>query len=108
MRGLIRYAKLKNDLLRWIREDKNSDARFTSMVDLYRLPSDFPGRDSAMRFRDPFARVQSLEESFGVDIGDRRFIPHIQLHEFEALLFSDPNSFIVRFSERRGPNPEAA
>lgn len=27
----------------------------------------------------------------GLDIGDERFIPFIQLHEFEALLFTDPS-----------------
>lgn len=41
----------------------------------------------------PRQRVQLLEEAFANDIDDRRFIPHIQLHEFEAILFVDPSAF---------------
>ncbi|MBV8361491.1 MAG: DUF4276 family protein, partial [Deltaproteobacteria bacterium] len=29
----------------------------------------------------------------------RRFIPYIQLHEFEALLFSDPDKFLYAFPD---------
>ena len=34
------------------------------------------------------------------DINDRRFIPYIQLHEFESLLFHDIDSFDHVFSEK--------
>jgi hypothetical protein len=34
-----------------------------------------------------------LEKSFADDINDPRFIPYIQLHEYEAYLFSDPTCF---------------
>jgi len=37
--------------------------------------------------------VEFLEEAFAEDIADRRFVPYIQLHEFEAYLFSDPTWF---------------
>jgi hypothetical protein len=30
-----------------------------------------------------------LEEKFAEDIDDRRFLPYIMLHEFEAVLFTD-------------------
>ncbi len=35
-------------------------------------------------------RVEALEQAFAKDIGDGRFVPYIQLHEYEAYLFSDP------------------
>ena len=35
--------------------------------------------------------LNSSNEPLPDDIGDRRFIPYIQLHEFEAILFSDPS-----------------
>jgi hypothetical protein len=38
-------------------------------------------------------QVECLEESLRRDIDHRRFIPYIQLHEFEALLFADPRKF---------------
>ena len=57
------------------------------MFDLYALPDDFPGYTSAQAVSDPYLRVDTLERNFADAINDRRFIPYIQLHEFEALLF---------------------
>ena len=37
--------------------------------------------------------MSSLEQAFGKDIRDDRFVPYIQLHEYEAYLFSDPTWF---------------
>jgi hypothetical protein len=37
----------------------------------------------------PYKRVETLEQAFAADIGDERFIPYIQLHEYEAYLFCD-------------------
>jgi hypothetical protein len=34
-----------------------------------------------------------LEQAWQQDIGDHRFIPFIQLHEFEAYLFAEPSAF---------------
>ena len=34
-----------------------------------------------------------MERAFASDINDRRFVPYIQLHEYEAYLFSDPAQF---------------
>jgi hypothetical protein len=41
----------------------------------------------------PDKRAEALEETFAKDIGDARFLPYIQLHEYEAYLFSDPAWF---------------
>ncbi len=38
-----------------MKEDKSADARFSMMVDLYSLPTDFPGYDDAMTSMDPHA-----------------------------------------------------
>jgi len=53
------------------------------------LPSDFPKWDEARRLCDPYEKVKVLEVGLKEDIGDAYFIPYIQLHEFEGLLFSD-------------------
>src|SRR5437762_2674687 len=39
--GMIDYGRAKRDLLRWMKEDQNPDAYFTTMFDLYALPEDF-------------------------------------------------------------------
>ena len=95
--GIRNYDKAKRDIERWTREDQNPDARFTTMFDLYALPGDFPGFDDARQEGDPYARVRLLENALGADISDQRFVPYLQLHEFEALLFSDPEKLQERF-----------
>ena len=95
--GLSSYAQAKADVARWMNEDQNFEARFTTMFDLYALPEDFPGYEVAMRERDPYVRVERLEDALYDDISDWRFVPYIQLHEFEALLFADPTKLNEQF-----------
>ena len=56
--GMTNYAKAKNDIVQWLREEKqNSDVFFSTMFDLYALPFDFPGYDKAHRYTDPYRKV---------------------------------------------------
>jgi hypothetical protein len=95
--GSLKYAHWKRDLTIWAKQDGAADARFTSMIDLFRLPTDFPGYAQCKGIPDPLHRVIQLEQHIGVDIGDQRFIPYIQLHEFETLLFADVSAFLTEF-----------
>ncbi|MGH2458117.1 MAG: DUF4276 family protein [Chloroflexota bacterium] len=97
--GVIDYSRVKRDLERWMKEDGNDDVYFTTMLDLYRLPLDFPGYATTGHV-DPYQRVAALEEAFGNDLDYPRFVPHLQLHEFEAILLSDPERIGVEFIER--------
>lgn len=99
-RGVIRrggghkYLPMKNDILRFLAQERQGTVFFTTMIDLYAIHSDFPQLEEAESLRHlPYERVEMLEQAFVKDIGDRRFIPHIQLHEYEAYLFSDPSYF---------------
>lgn len=97
--GAVSYVKIKEDIILWLKQDKKPDARFTTMVDLYALPNDFPQCDEATRKNDPYQKVEQLETALLNDINDRRFIPYIQLHEFEALILSEPSKLAERFPE---------
>lgn len=97
--GLISYQKAKSDIQNWLASDANADARFTTMFDLHALPNDFPGFDEAIKKRDPYEEINILEQAMYADINDRRFIPYIQLHEFEALLFSKPSMLALEYFE---------
>ncbi len=88
--GLIDYEKAKKDIQTWLKEDKHAESRFTTMFDLYALPGSFPGYDEAKTFPDPYQRVECLEKAFHDDMDDPRFVPYIQLHEFEALVLANP------------------
>lgn len=97
--GLKSYSKAKRDIVLWMKEDQNPDAFFTTMFDLYALPSDFPDYDEARRLEDPRERVARLEEAMRRDIDHPRFIPYLQLHEFEALLLADPQKLEWEYPE---------
>jgi hypothetical protein len=88
--GLLDFRRVREDLHRWMKEDQGAEVWFTTMFDLYALPDDFPGYEQAQKLPKPQERVKALEDAFRLDIGHPRFIPYLQLHEFEALLLVDP------------------
>lgn len=100
--GMISYVRAKNDLSLWIKQhSKNTHEThyFTTMFDLYALPDDFPGYGAANKKKDCYDSVQLLEEEFGEDINSLRFIPYIQLHEFEALVFCGLEHLLVDYPD---------
>lgn len=97
--GILDFEKIQGDLHRLMREDRHPDARFTTMVDLYALPPEFPGWAEARQKRVPKERVAVLEDAFRVNVGDSRFLPYIQLHEFEALLYCDLSQLQQRIAD---------
>lgn len=127
--GLLSYQKAKMDIVTWMKEDNHPECRFTTMFDLYALPDDFPGYQYAKSIMDPYKKVNYLEKAFADDMNDYRFIPYIQLHEFETLLFADMGKMeweylehekqinelmnVLKFIENKNPelindNPESA
>ena len=101
------YGTVKKDICTWMKEDTNPAVRFTTMFDLYALPGDFPAYAEAHRETDPYRRVSVLEQALAADINgeldDTRFIPYIQLHEFEALILADPKQLDCEFLEHDRP-----
>jgi Domain of unknown function (DUF4276) len=92
------YARVKKDVLTQLKQDRA--AYCTTMVDFYRRGADFPG----MPFPANASNIQKVchvERAVKEDIlastpdlrADVRFLPYLQLHEYEALLFSDPTAF---------------
>jgi hypothetical protein len=99
------YAKVKKDIQQWIKHENDSDRRFTTMFDYYALPDDFPGYSNAKRLTNPYDKVACIEQAFAEDMDDYRFIPYLQLHEFEALLFSDLDLLLLEY-ENKGKEVE--
>jgi Domain of unknown function (DUF4276) len=89
--GLLHtFGHALSDIRVWLKEDKSKDARFSMMIDLYSLPHDFPGYESGMAKRTGGEQASVLEECLSEEIGDARFIPYLQVHEYEALVLVDP------------------
>lgn len=88
--GISAFEPVRDALHRNVRSD--TGAYTTTLFDYYGLPGTFPGVEHPgcpppSRLGD---RVDFLEQHLAQVIGGgRRFIPYLQLHEFEALLFSD-------------------
>lgn len=64
----------------------------TTMYDYYALPGDFPGMDDLDSIPLP-SKVAHVEHALRTRINDAKFIPYLQVHEFEAVLFSDSKPF---------------
>lgn len=98
--GLLNtFGHSLGDIRRWLSEDKSADARFSMMVDLYSLPTDFLGFEDAMKLSDPHEQAVKLEESLASELDDPRFVPYLQVHEFEAILLANPDCFLEWFDE---------
>ena len=95
--GLISYEKAKKDLILWMKEDQHDNCFFTTMFDLYALPDDWPKYQEAKIGNDPYQKVSMLEQAFMDDLQHPRFIPYIQLHEWEALILADPEKLHLEF-----------
>jgi len=97
--GILDFAQIEGDLRRLMKQDGHPEACFTTMLDLYALPHEFPGWNEARKKSLPLERVITLEEALQLNLGDVRFHPYIQLHEFEALLYCDLGELQRRLSD---------
>ncbi|OQX04789.1 MAG: hypothetical protein BWK80_53170 [Desulfobacteraceae bacterium IS3] len=100
--GCVHFNRAKNDIGNFFRQRKNT--YITTMFDYFRIDSDWPGKEEIKRQTEngitlsstskaeilESATCQKIGEIFGSD-SEKRFIPYIEMHEFEALLFSDVN-----------------
>lgn len=88
LRGRCAYVEVKK-LIRTLLGNPAGAVLVTTMIDLYKLPADFPGYAECSVHEDARKRVEEMENLLSEDVQDRRFIPHLQLHEFEALILTD-------------------
>ncbi|MFA6024887.1 MAG: DUF4276 family protein [Ignavibacteriaceae bacterium] len=101
--GDVRYhARYKPNIKKILQGQE--DLLVTSLIDYYRLRNDFPNYAESRNRITPEQKVQLIEAGCFQDIGDARFIPYIQLHEFEGLLFSATKGFEELFPDLRGVN----
>lgn len=85
-------------ILNTIKNRQGKNVYFSTVFDLYSLPNDFPGKAANVRNpANPTPYVLALEQAFGQDINYNRFIPNLLLHEYETMLFTDPDAFRVSF-----------
>ncbi|MDD2728234.1 DUF4276 family protein [Malikia sp.] len=91
--GALNYDRVKPHLRNTLRQ--KSSPFVTTLFDLYKLDKRFPGFEQAKAMPNLGRRLALLRCELHADVvaaagcQPNRFIPYIQPHEFEALLFSD-------------------
>jgi len=96
--GNTNYARVKKDVLKLLKQHR--EASCSTMLDFYGLGKGFPGAGEQPGLTS-VAKAERIEQAVREDIakeypdlrGEVRFIPYLQVHEYEALLFSDPEAF---------------
>ena len=84
--GGLSWESVKRQIIGHLKQDDG--VVVTTMVDFYGLPTNWPARAGA---QGPVP----IESAMADDIGfpKERFVPFVMMHEFEALLFSDCETF---------------
>lgn len=94
--GMINYQHLQNTV-KMLLQSSQSDFIVTTFIDFFRIPNTMPKYHECMAKPDDMQRIEALEKAMNENISDNRFFSYIQLHEFEALLFSDNKGFEAYF-----------
>ncbi|MFW9622671.1 DUF4276 family protein [Bacteroides graminisolvens] len=86
--GNVAFEYLKNDIER-VAATRN--VLITTFLDFFRLPTDFPG------YTTDSLKIEQIEEAVRENISsiiDRaKFLPYIQRHEIEALMYTNMDGF---------------
>jgi hypothetical protein len=96
--GGLNFETISSDMQRLMSQQRGQDVRFTTMIDLYKLPRHFPGYEKSKTIHNPVRKVEFLEGEWAKQVNDRRFVPFIQLYEFETLLFCDLSALEQRIA----------
>ena len=86
------WARWERDIRRILGEQRRGDVRVTTLLDLYGLPTGFPGLALHGSDLDTARRCGNLETALARTFDDRRLIPYLQRHEFEALVLASLDS----------------
>src|SRR5690625_4786321 len=96
--GNFKIERLFTDVRNHLLSDRTSYC--TTFFDFYGLPATLPGKNDAVGLAAVEGKAETVREALRqalteklVDDVIRRFIPFVQMYEFEALLFSDPAVF---------------
>ncbi|HML76410.1 MAG TPA: DUF4276 family protein [Anaerohalosphaeraceae bacterium] len=97
--GSFGYQSCRKIILNALKQDRL--AYVTTLVDFYGLPKDWPGREQANSHKHYLDKADMVEKALSGDICEQlgssfnlnRFIPYVQMHEFEALLFSNTSAW---------------
>lgn len=88
--GDVKFDKVINELKKLL----VSYDLVSTLLDYYGIDEDFKGYSESLNKKTIEEKKIVIETALKNEISNSRFIPYIQMHEFEALLFSDVAPFI--------------
>lgn len=99
--GIVAWSELKKQIELHL---NNPHVIVTMMIDYYGIHSqhNFPSWEESKTIVNKTRRMAFLEKAMHEDFTDKirhRFVPYIQLHEFEGLLFSDISKIEANFED---------
>ena len=83
--GTIKLEKILNDIRRLITPKYSL---VTTFLDFYGLDKSFLPENYSEDL-DPYEKIKLVEENLYKQVNNEKFLPYIQLHEFETFLFVD-------------------
>ncbi len=94
--GIVKWTELKKQIENHLKEN----AYVTTFVDFYGITTKhaFPKWKESEAIVDKDKKMAFIENEMRNDIDEKiryKFIPYIQLHEFESLLFIDYDTFVT-------------
>ncbi len=95
--GFVNYDHLKNDIHNILKTEIN--VVVSTFIDFFKIPTSFPKYKEALEKNQIDSKIETLLEGISENINDKRFVPYIQKHEFESLLFSSEEGFNEWFDD---------
>jgi hypothetical protein len=95
--GIVPWNTLKKQIELHLIE---KEVIVTTFIDYYGIPDsyNYPSWVASKKMVDKNLRMDFLENAMKASINQNRFIPYIQLHEFEGLLFNNIDIFDQNFN----------
>lgn len=107
--GRTNYARVEKDIRTLLKQDQRSYC--TTMIDYYGLGDGFPETPVPAHLGN-IQKVEHVERAMKHDICRKipefrpevRLVPYFSLHEYEGLLFSDPDAFARALGQPQAAN----
>lgn len=97
--GFISWPAIEADLRTEFSSDPDPNLRFTTLLDVYRMPPEVPGFPQGAPLVFSPADVDTVELEIEQVFGEPRFKAYLQRYEFEALVLASPIALKAVFHE---------
>ena len=100
--GNVKFDRAQSDIVKFLKQ--RNDTYISTMFDYFRLDPKWPGRKikktKTAKNKAGFIEQETVKELIKCypDFNPERFIPYFSMHEFEALLFSNPKRIAEKLS----------